>query len=37
MFSLKLNKYTTFSPTLETVGRISETQLQMGENSNYLI
>ena len=29
MFSLKLNKYESFSPT---VGRGSETQLQVGEN-----
>ena len=33
MFGLKLNKYDNFHP-LEVVGRASETQLQVGENSN---
>ena len=36
MFCLKLNKYQQFHP-LEVVGRGSETQLQAGENLNYLI
>ena len=35
MFGLKLYKY-VFYP-LEVVGRGSETQLQVGENLNYLI
>ena len=36
MFGLKLKNYKWFNP-LEVVGRGSETQLQMGENLNYLI
>ena len=36
MVRLKLNKYEYFHP-IEVVGRGSETQLQVGENLNYLI
>ena len=35
MFDLKLNKYELFSLTW-IVGRGSETQLEMGENLNYI-
>ena len=35
IFDLKLNKYEYFHP-LQVVGRDSETQLQVGENLNYL-
>ena len=35
MFALKLNNISNFQP-LKVVGRGSETQLQMGENLNYL-
>ena len=36
MFWLKLTNISNFHP-LQVVGRGSETQLQVGENSNYLI
>ena len=36
MLRLKFKKISSFRP-LEVVGRGSETQLQMGENSNYSI
>ena len=36
MCSFKLNKYGDFH-SLDIVGRGSETQLQVGENLNYLI
>ena len=37
MFDLKINKYKSNLHPLEVVGRGSETQLQVGENLNYLI
>ena len=36
MFRLKLNKYIGYFHPLEVVGRGSETQLQVGEDLNYL-
>ena len=37
MFGLKLNQYLNNFYPLEVVDRSYETQLQMGENLNYLI
>ena len=36
MFGLKLNKYEQFSPN-SVVGRGSDTQLQVGENLNFIV